>query len=306
MSSFKKLYTDIISSGFDVKKSLPKAKDLHVYVKESFPHFLVTDNYYFVRLYFTKKAVDDFKSQFPNVNIVDLKSKTIKVKSWTIEMAKSSNNNFTSYAGVEIKLIANEFTLVKQDLHLDRYPHNIYRDQGIKTMILNQLHGSFTASVPSAALPDISKMSKGAVSQGIVKAGDNAAKYTVGKTATVDMNTIFKQEKGNAAFAALSGSGNAKPKVVGGKASGKKKASVKKASGGMGAKIMKAANNAKKTAGRVSAGDMLTPGGASDGKLTTGPQSLGDFKKMMKWYNAKQKQTAKKSASKKIGKGSRK
>jgi len=305
MSSFKKLYTDIISSGFDVKKSLPKAKDLHVYVKESYPHFLVTDNYYFVRLYFTKKAVDDFKSQFPNVNIVDLKSKTIKVKNWSIEMAKSNNNNFTSYAGVEIKLIANEFTLVKQDLHLDRYPHNIYRDQAIKTLILNQLHGSFTNSVPSAALPDISKMSKGSVSQGIVKAGANAAAYTVGKTATVDMNTIFKQEKGNAAFAALSGGGNAKPKVVGGKGKGTKKKVAAKSSG-IASKIMKASANAKKTAGRISAGDMLTPGGASDGKLTTGPQSLGDFKKMMKWYNAKQKGAAKKSASKKIGKGSRK
>ena len=301
MSSFKKLYTDIISSGFDVKKSLPKAKDLHVYVKESYPHFLVTDNYYFVRLYFTKKAVDDFKSQFPNVNIVDLKSKTIKVKSWTVEMAKSSNNNFTSYAGVEIKLIANEFTIVKQDLHLDRYPHNIYRDSCIKTLILNQLHGSFTSTVPSAALPDISKMSKGAVSQGIVKAGANAANYTVGKTATVDMNTIFKQEKGAAAFAALSGGGNVKPKVLGGKGS-KKKVAPKKASGGIGAKIMKASANAKKTAGRISAGDMLTPGGASDGKLTTGPQSLGDFKKMMKWYNAKQKaSTSKKSLQKKKG-----
>jgi hypothetical protein len=122
MSSFKKLYTDIITSGFDIKKSMPKAKDLHVYVKESYPHFLVTDNYYFVRLYFTKKAVDDFKKSFPNVDIVNLKTKTIKVKSWTIEMAKSSNNNFTSYAGVEIKLIANEFTLVKQELGLDRYP----------------------------------------------------------------------------------------------------------------------------------------------------------------------------------------
>jgi hypothetical protein len=307
MSSFKKLYTDIISSGFDVKKSVPKAKDLHVYVKESYPHFLVTDNYYFVRLYFTKKAVDDFKSQFPNVNIVDLKSKTLKVKSWSVEMAKSSNNNFTSYAGVEIKLIANEFTLVKQDRPLDRYPHNIYRDQGIKTMILNQLHGSFTASVPSAALPDISKFGKGSVSQGIVKAGDNAASYTVGKTATIDMNTIFKQEKGNAAFAALAGGVNVKPKVLGGKASGKKKVVAKKSSGGMGAKIMKASANAKKTAGRISAGDMLTPGGASDGKLTTGPQSLGDFKKMMKWYNAKQKASvSKKSASKKIGKGSKK
>jgi hypothetical protein len=108
------------------------------------------------------------------------------------------------------------------------------------------------------------------------------------------MATIFKQEKGSAAFAKLSSGGTAvKPKVTGGK-SAKKKVAAKKASGGIAAKIMKGSANAKKTAGRLSAGDMLTPGGASDGKLTTGPQSLGDFKKMMKWYNAKQKATAKK------------
>ena len=110
MSSFKTLYTNIISSGFDVKKA-PKSKEINVYVKESFPHFLVTDNYYFVRLYFTKKAVDGFKSQFKNVNIVDLKSKTIKIKDWSVEMSKSSD--FTSYGGVEIKLIANDFAIVK-------------------------------------------------------------------------------------------------------------------------------------------------------------------------------------------------
>jgi hypothetical protein len=137
-SAFKKLYTDIISAGFDVKKA-PKKGDLYVYVKESFPHFLVTDNSYFVRLYFTKKAVDDFKSSYPNVNIVDLKSKTLKVTDWSIEMAKSTS--FTSYAGVEIKLIANAVKVEKKDIPLYTYPRNIYRDQGIKTMILNQLHG---------------------------------------------------------------------------------------------------------------------------------------------------------------------
>ena len=76
MSSFKKLYTDVISAGFDTKKA-PNNKDLTVYVKESFPHFLVTDNYFFVRLYFTKKCVDNFKKSYPNVNIVDLKSRTL-------------------------------------------------------------------------------------------------------------------------------------------------------------------------------------------------------------------------------------
>jgi hypothetical protein len=306
MSSFKKLYTDIISSGFDLKKSTPKSKDLHVYVKESFPHFLVTDNYYFVKLYFTKKAVDDFKKSFPNVNIVDLKTKTIKVKSWSIEMAKSSNSVFTSYAGVEIKLIANEFSLVKQDLDLDRYPQNIYRDQAIKTLILDQLHKNFSSNVPSAALPDISKFGKASVSQGIVKAGANAASFSVGKTACMDMNAVFKMEKGSAAFAALTGGGNVKPKVMGGKTTGKKKASVKKASGSIASKIMKSQANAKKTAGRISASEMLTPGAASDGKLTTGPQSMGDFKKMMKWYNDKNAKLQKKSTSKKIGKASKK
>jgi hypothetical protein len=301
MSAFKKLYTDIITSGFNTSK-VATGKDLTVYVKESFPHFLVTDNYYFVKLYFTKKAVDDFKSKYPNMNIVDLKSKTIKITNWSIEMAKSTQ--FTSYAGVEIKLIASAFQVVSKDLQLDRYPHNIYRDQGVKTMILKQLHGSFSKTVPSTTLPDISKFGKGSVSQGIVKAGANAGSYSVGKTATVDMASIFKQEKGAAAYAALSGGGNVKPKVVGGK--GKKKVAPKKAGSGIAGKIMKASANAKKTAGRLSAGDMLTPGGASDGKLTTGPQSLGDFKKMMKWYNAKQKGAAKKSASKKIGKGSKK
>jgi hypothetical protein len=118
----------------------------------------------------------------------------------------------------------------------------------------------------------------------------------------MDMNAVFKMEKGSAAFAALLGGSNVKPKVMGGKSQGKKKASVKKASGNIASKIMKASANAKKTAGRISASDMLTPGAASDGKLTTGPQSMGDFKKMMKWYNAKQKKTT----SKKIGKASKK
>jgi hypothetical protein len=298
-SSFKGLYTNIITSGFDCKKSIPKSKDLHVYVKESYPHFLVTDNFYFVRLYMTKKAVDDFHAANPSQHIVDLKSKTIKIKSWTIEMAKSSNNNFTSYAGVEIKLIAHEFTTVKQDLVLDRYPQNIYRDSSIKTLILDQLHKSFTSSVPSAALPDISKFGKGSVSQGVVKAGANAATFTAGKTATEEMNKIFKQEKGQAAFDKLSGGSNVKPKVSGGKVSKKaaKKVTAKKSS--IVAKIMKSDNNRKKTVNKLSTGGIPTPGG-TDGKLTAGMHSQKDFVKMMKWYNQqKTTKTPKKKISKK-------
>jgi hypothetical protein len=171
-------------------------------------------------------------------------------------------------------------------------------------MILNQLHASIVKSVPSASLPDISKFGKGSVSQGIVKAGSSGPSFAVGKTATVDMTTLFKQEKGAAAFAALSGTTSSKPKVTGGKTK-KSKASVKKS--GIASKIMKASVNAKKTTGKLSSGSMLTPGGASDGKMTTSGQSLKDFKKMMTWYTkAKANVAAKKTTSKKISKVSKK
>lgn len=114
------------------------------------------------------------------------------------------------------------------------------------------------------------------------------------------MNTIFKQEKGAAAFAALSASGNVKAKVTGGKTVKKTKASVKKSS--IATKIMKSGANPKKTTGKLSSGSMLTPGGASDGKMTTSGQTMKDFKKMLSFYKKSKGSVAKKSTSKKISK----
>ena len=36
-------------------------KPIKCFVKESYPHFLVTDEYFFVPAYFTKEAVSEFK-----------------------------------------------------------------------------------------------------------------------------------------------------------------------------------------------------------------------------------------------------
>ena len=36
-------------------------KPIKCFVKESYPHFLVTDEYFFVPAYFTKEAVNEFK-----------------------------------------------------------------------------------------------------------------------------------------------------------------------------------------------------------------------------------------------------
>jgi len=52
-------------------------KPIKCYVKESYPHFLVTDGYVFVPAYFTKAAVDEFHKAYSNINITDLEQKVI-------------------------------------------------------------------------------------------------------------------------------------------------------------------------------------------------------------------------------------
>jgi hypothetical protein len=143
------LYTDILKSGnfSNVEKLLPK-KQIRCFIKESFPHFLVTDNYFYIPCYFTKKAVDEFKNQFSNVNITDLRSKTLVLKEWTMEAVKvDSASVFTSYAGIEVRLIVKSFKIEKGDASLSRYPLNLYRDDEIKTLIQSYLHGQVTSSV---------------------------------------------------------------------------------------------------------------------------------------------------------------
>lgn len=119
-SAFKELYTKMINSGGNlglVQKSFTdssgKVKKIKCFVKESFPHFLVTDNHFYVPCYFQKKAVDGFKSAHSGVNITDLKGKVVEIGDWSLEMRNvDSSTNFTSYAGIEIALIVNNFKLV--------------------------------------------------------------------------------------------------------------------------------------------------------------------------------------------------
>lgn len=201
----------MIKNGGDFSKlseSIPK-KQIKCFVKESFPHFLVTDNFFYVACYFTKKVVDDFKAKYPNVNITDLKSKVIIITDWSLEMSQvNSADVFTSYGGIEIKLIVKQFkpSLTEKDkVTLTRYPVNLFRDDEMKTLIQNYTHGCITAAVQKSlkndSLPEISKFTgKTDPKQGIVNFSSGATftqyGFKEGKTQTVDMVTIFKQEKG--------------------------------------------------------------------------------------------------------------
>ena len=110
-SAFKQLYTEMFNQGGDFGKvSKDLKKPIKCYVKESFPHFLVSDGYFFVPVYFTKDAVSEYKQKFANVHITDLAEKVIVLNTWSLEMKKvNSAEVFTSYANLEVRLIVTSF-----------------------------------------------------------------------------------------------------------------------------------------------------------------------------------------------------
>jgi hypothetical protein len=203
----------MITSGGDLgkvqssfKDATGKVKKIKCFVKESFPYFLVTDNHFYVPCYFTKRAVDDFKAKHSGVNITDLKSKVVEIGDWSLEMAKvDSSSCFTSYAGIEIRLIVNNFKLVQgtnQKVLLSRYPVNLYRDDEMKTLFQAYHHRTLASRLPGKdSLPDTSRKGDSVVS---FAAGNRFAyNFKTGSTVAVDLVSIFKQEKGLKAFAAL-------------------------------------------------------------------------------------------------------
>ena len=108
-----------------------------MFVKETRPYFLVSDSYFYVPAYFTPDAMEEYKSKFPQVNIQDLEGKVIVITNWSLELRKvNSVEVFTSYAGIECRLIIHSFKpQLKESLHPTRHPANLYRDDGIKTTI---------------------------------------------------------------------------------------------------------------------------------------------------------------------------
>lgn len=290
-----------------------KTSGLKLYVKESFPHFLVTDGFFYVSAYFTKKAVDEFHSKFSNLNITDLRTKVVHITDWTIEMNRvNSSSVFTSYGGIECKLIVRSFKPVSQDSdsQLNKYPVNLYRDDEIKTLIQNYIHSCVSKSVGSVkdSVVDVSKLQgKGNVNQGVVSfaAGATFNGYTFkdGKSATVDLNTIFKQEKGADALRKVQAgpATGGKAKVTGGAkgaAKGARKAGGKVA--GIVEKISKLTPGGRKSAAKKSTARILSraqtlqsPGGDRE-TGTTDNATMKDFHKMMA-YLKKGKAAGKKS-----------
>lgn len=110
---------------------------LKVFVKEAVPYFLVSDGHFFVPAYFTREALAEYDKKFANVKVHDLAEKVILINNWTLELKKvDSNAVFTSYAGLEVRLIVHSFKpQLGEHIHPVRWPSNLYRDDEFKTTI---------------------------------------------------------------------------------------------------------------------------------------------------------------------------
>lgn len=137
-SAFKQLYSEMIKNGGDIAKvsgAMGGKKQIKCFVKEAFPFFIVTDNFFYVPCYFTKKAIDDFKSKHKS-NVTDLRGQVIILSDWTLEMAKvNSSDNFTSYGNIEVKLIVKAFKVDSSKGQKAPVAQNLYRNDEIKTLI---------------------------------------------------------------------------------------------------------------------------------------------------------------------------
>lgn len=302
VSAFKHLISDMFRND---GKSTISIKTIKCYVHESFPHFLVCDGYFYIPCYFTKRAVDEFHQKFGNLNITDLTSKVINITDWTLEMNRvNSANVFTSYGGLEVRLIAQSFKPVTQESQipsLQRHPVNLYRDDEMKTLIQSYIHQNIQNSVSGVKenIQDISKFSsKGNVSQGVVSfasgANFNSYSFKDGKTQTVDLTSIYKQEKGADAlkkFQAGPVSSSSRARVVGGAKRGAKGAGKKAGGSNVAGVVEKLAKftpgdkksaAAKKSTARIltKAPTLQSPGGDKQAG-TTDHSTMKDFQKMM-------------------------
>lgn len=324
-SAFKQLFTEVLAQGGDFSKvSKDLKRPLKTYVKESYPHFLVTDGYFFVQAHFTKEAVAEFKSKFSNVNITELHDRVIVLNSWSLELHRvNSAEVFTSYGNIEIRLVVHSFKPnLNERLNPTRYPINLFRDDELKTQIQHFRHTALQAAAGKAKadLPDLAKVQAASKSkvEGIVKVGSGKGddfsdfSFKEGTTATLSLKEIHFQEKGGKGDAA----GAAPvPKVKGG-AKGAKKAASKSA--GKAAKAAKkegsktvekvlkytpsksasakkdtpqksasaGKQSAKKSVGGKKAAGMPSPGGKKSTK-TTDQMTMSQFKKYLDWHDAK-------------------
>ena len=312
-SAFKTLFTDLINHNGDsskLSKDLSKQM-LKVFVKETSPYFLISDSYFYVPAYFTQAALDDFQKKFPTTSFSDLNQKVILITNWSLELKKvDSNSVFTSYGGLEVRLVVNGFKpQLGEAIHPVRWPTNLYRDDEFKTTIQHFRHRSIQANLEKLPATDVPLFSKGGVDQGIVTGKDDW-NFKEGTTKVVTLGGAKKTVAAASSSAAKVKGGAKRVGKAAAKASAKK---TVKAAAPVSAKVAKFTPSkpkativkGKKSASGVAKKALPTPVGAKkSAPATNDKMTMQSFKQFIKFQKGKKATTTlgKRSAGKKSNK----
>ncbi len=99
---------------------------------------MISDGTFFIQAYFTKDVYQKcHQGKDVNINISDLGDGVIVITKWQIELAvANSTEEFTSYSGIEMKMIIQDFKVkINDESKLSKYPANLYRDDEAKMTI---------------------------------------------------------------------------------------------------------------------------------------------------------------------------
>jgi Telomere-binding protein beta subunit (TEBP beta) len=293
MSAFKSLFTAMINADGDASKmSADFAKNsIKVFVKETSPYFLVSDSFFYVPAYFTKAAIDEHAKKFPNVKVADLTEKVILINNWSLELKRvDSNAVFTSYAGVEVRLIIHSFKpQLNESITPTRWPTNLYRDDEFKNTIQQARHNATVAALAKANTGD-AKIFAGKGFDWNFKEGNTAVVAVSGaKKAAAPAATAAAKVKGGAAAKRTAKAATKDTKKV-----------VKAAPSKTVEKVLKF--TPKKVVGKKSTGKKASsPGGKKSAAGTTDQMTMQTFKKFIK-FQKDGKKLGKRPASGKVSK----
>lgn len=293
MSAFKKLFTDMINAGGDLDKLSKDMRKqmLKVFVKESHPHFLVSDSYFYVPAYFTPAAMNEFKDKFSNVSIADLREKIILISNWSLELRKvDSQTVFSSYAGLEVRLIVHSFRpQLQEQLHPVRYPTNLFRDDEFKTTIQSFRHSQVQDSYARQSTDLAPLHGKGNISQGIVSQKGDEWSFKEGNTKTVHLGTSRKAAASTSVVKSTGGASGKRASKAAAKAVKKPSTSKSKVV----EKVVKYSPTkkatplkGKKSATGATGKSLPTPSGKKS-KGTTDRMTMATFKRFLEHHETK-------------------
>ncbi len=141
-SAFKTLVFEMLKVNGDFSKLLPQIRNstIKCWVKQTYPRFLISDGTFYIQAYFTSEAFGKcHQGKQVNINITDLLEGLIAISNWECELVTTNSaEEFTSYGGVEMRLIIHDFKVkLGEHIKMSKYPANLYRDDDIKAYMLH-------------------------------------------------------------------------------------------------------------------------------------------------------------------------